>query len=243
MAFIPGGTFQIGRDDVAEDRAEYSAHPEVVDSFYLDKTEVTNAEYGEFVRATGHRVPRNEETGDKEAPATGGESYWKPWKDRNPPAGRELWPVRNVSVKDAEEFAKWRSKDGLKCRLPQEKEWEYAARSADSSNFYPWGTRWINGYANLDSALPKSVGSYAKGASSAGVLDLIGNVWEWTSSKASYYNNSTVPDDERDHFVIRGGAYGNSARGADAISAASRNWLPADSKDPTVGFRLVCDKP
>ena len=245
MAALSGGTFQMGRNDVdpasEEHGNEYPAHTVVVKQFQMDKTEVTNAEYAEFVKATGRPAPRDETLGDKEAP------YWKPWSGGKPPAGQERWPVRNISFADAEAFAAWRSqRDGVKYRLPTEEEWEYAARSGGAFRFYPWGDEWGDGRADVDAQLPQPVGSLAAGASREGALDLIGNVWEWTASEASIYagnNELDVDKSEKGYKVIRGGSYQSKPSGSEAITAASRTWLPPTTKDPRLGFRLVRDAP
>ncbi len=240
MVPISGGTFQMGRNDVdptsKEHGNEYPAHAVTVKPFYMDRTEVTNAEYAQFVHQTGHPVPRDETLGDKEAP------YWKPWMNGDPPVGQEQWPVRNVSPSDAEAFAGWLSKrDSVKYRLPKEEEWEYAARSGGAYKLYPWGDEWQDNRANVDATLPRPVGSFSQGASKDGVLDLIGNVWEWTSSTASFYQGKLVSEDERHQVVKRGGSYRSKARSDEAITATSRDWLPATTKSPTIGFRLVRD--
>jgi len=89
-------------------------------------------------------------------------------------------------VKDAEAFAAWRSKrDGVTYRLPTEEEWEFAARSGGEYKSFPWGNSWAANHAVVKEAAPQPVGSYPDGKNRWGVVDLIGNVWEWTSSKAS----------------------------------------------------------
>jgi formylglycine-generating enzyme required for sulfatase activity len=229
MVLIAGGTFQMGRNGGPVEEAP--AHTVPVKPFYIDKTEVTNAQYAEFVQATGYPSPSY-----KEAP------YWKSWVGDKPPAGQEQWPVRNVSAAEAEAYAKWLSKrDGITYRLPTEEEWEYAARDGNSAKLYPWGNQWVDGYANIESDLPKPVGSYNKGATSTGALDLIGNVWEWTSSKASFYpgNGKKVPVDEQGSIVVRGGSYQSKVN--DTITATFRAWTT--QKHPTIGFRLVRESP
>jgi formylglycine-generating enzyme required for sulfatase activity len=233
MVSIAGGTFQMGRDDGPA--AESPAHAVTVKTFLIDKTEVTNAQYAEFLQATGYPPPSGKERPD-----------WKPWVGDKPPAGQEQWPVRNVSASDAETYAKWLSKrDGVTYRLPTEAEWEYAARNGSSANLYPWGNKWTDGYANIDSELPKPVGSYQQGATSAGVLDMIGNVWEWTSTKASYYpgNTTKVPSDKQEFMVHRGGSYLERASDKDRTTATFRDWHARTFTNPAIGFRLVREIP
>lgn len=222
----------MGRNDGPDE--EKPAHTVNVNSFYIDKTEVTNAQYAEFVQTTGYQAPSSEE-----------EQNWTPWVGDKPPAGQEQWPVSNVSAAEAKAYAKWLSnRDGVKYRLPTEEEWEYVARDGSSAKLYPWGDQWVDGYANIGSSLPKPVGSYKQGATSTGVLDLIGNVWEWTSSKAAYYpGSSSRADKNSQSMVVRGGSYQSKARGAEAITATSRYFVEPSDKHPLIGFRLVREAP
>ena|GEM_PF-6000010 len=228
MAAIPGGTFRMGRSDVSAmnpaDTNQYPAHEVTVAPFYMDKTEVTNAEYAQFVRETNYAAPPH-------------------WQDGRPPAGQEQWPVTNVSFADALAFAAWRSKrDGVQYRLPTEEEWEFAARGGANDYLYPWGDEWRAGRANVEADSPRPVGSYAQGASAWGVQDLIGNAWEWTASRNSVYpgnKNAQLEDKERDSIITRGGSYSSKATGADAITATRRIVTPASTKHPALGFRLV----
>ncbi len=235
LVLIPAGTFLMGRNEPS-DPNQYPAHSTTVREFYMDRTEVTSAEYSQFVRAEKYEPP-----GD--------------WKGDNPPKGQELWPVGNVSQEDAIAFARWRSKrDNVKYRLPTEEEWEYAARGGSQNYLYPWGNNWFDDRANLGTGagrevdFAKPVGSYPQGASNSGVLDLIGNVWEWTSSEASIYSGNTttqLPARERGWIVVRGGSHQSlhanavSERGSREFPATSRQWFPKDTKANTLGFRLV----
>lgn len=224
---IPGGTFHMGRDDGPP--TEVPAHPVTVSGFAMDRTEVTNAEYGEFVRDTSHIPPEQ-------------------WGSIKPRVGEEKLPVSNISYQDAVDFAAWRSKrDGVTYRLPTEEEWEYAARNGEKDNLYPWGNVWQPGRAaTAESGVGTSqpVGSYNQGMNSWGVLDLVGNVWEWTSSKASLYKGNS--DDrlaqQKDWIVIRGGGYASSAKGTfppGPVSSTIRTWVAPNYKNPFLGFRLV----
>jgi len=189
----------------------------------MDKTEVTNAEYENFVRENKNHEPSN-------------------WRNAKPPAGQEQWPVTSVSLDDAKAFAAWRSKrDGVTYRLPQEKEWEYAARNGAENTIYPWGNQWLDDHANVNSNSLKPVGSYPRGASRKGVLDLIGNAWEWTSSEFAPYAGNERLTSSPGEYVIRGGAIGDSGRGAKAITATRRTSLVPSEKNPAVSFRLVRD--
>ncbi|HEV2705865.1 MAG TPA: SUMF1/EgtB/PvdO family nonheme iron enzyme [Pyrinomonadaceae bacterium] len=242
---IPGGTFQMGREDVpplpgapptseAEARRlawlynQWPAHAVTVRPFAIDRTEVSNAEYAAFVHETGYPPPPD-------------------WEGGRPRAGQETWPVRNVSYEDAVRFAAWRSRrDGVQYRLPTEEEWEYVARAGNDKLLYPWGAEWSPGRANLDSAAPAPSGSFKDGATPHGVHDMIGNVWEWTSTEAAMYkgnNRLQLAPDDRGKAVVRGGSYQSKASGDEPVTATARRWLPKDRKDPVVGFRLVRSAP
>jgi len=222
MVQIEGGTFQMGRNGGT--RQESPPHPIDVQPFYMDKTEVTNVEYAAFVRETNHEAP----------------GYWS---GRKPPLGQELWPVVNVSQQDAQDFAAWRSKrDGAAYRLPTEEEWEYAARNGPQSDLYPWGNEWGEGKAVVKEASPSPVGSHPAGTNKWGITDLIGNVWEWTSSKVSAYpgNKTVIPTATRDLVTIRGACYVSDPSKEDTpVTSAMREFIPATTKNPLLGFRLV----
>jgi eukaryotic-like serine/threonine-protein kinase len=217
---IAGGSFQMGRSGASI--LEAPVHSATVAAFSMDRTEVTNAEYEMFVRESGHKAPSH-------------------WSNNKPLAGQEQWPVTNVSYEDAVEFAEWRSKrDKVTYRLPTEEEWEFAARNGDKNELYPWGNAWEQGRAIIDEASPKPVGSLPNGKNRWGVVDLIGNVWEWTSSKAALYPGSrgAVPPEEREMMVYRGGSYATKMRETPA-TATVRNWQKPSTTHPTLGFRLV----
>ncbi|HEX7335057.1 MAG TPA: bifunctional serine/threonine-protein kinase/formylglycine-generating enzyme family protein [Pyrinomonadaceae bacterium] len=222
LATIEGGTFQMGRRNGP--LQETPAHAVTVQPFLMDTTEVTNTEYADFVREMNYTAPSH-------------------WAGNKPPFGQELWPVVNVSLEDAMAFAAWRSKrDGAAYRLPTEQEWEYAARNGERGDLYPWGPEWQDGAAVLKDATPFPVGSRPNGKNKWGVFDLIGNVWELTSSKASVYpgNQRVIPESYRDWITIRGGGYVSDPANAEApVTACLRDFVPPSTKRTLLGFRLV----
>lgn len=222
LVAISGGTFMMGRDTGPSEQTP--AHSVNVPSFIMDRTEVSNAEYADFVAATKHTAPSH-------------------WVNNRPSFGQELWPVVNVSFDDAVAFAAWRSKrDGLTYRLPTEEEWEYAARNGERADLYPWGPDWHDGLAVLKEATPAAVGSRPAGANQWGVVDLIGNVWEWTSSKVSVYpgNATVVASDKQNWIAIRGGCYVSDPANPNVpVSACLREFVPPTTKNTLLGFRLV----
>ncbi len=219
---IPGGTFQMGRN--AGPPQERPEHTVTVKDFFMDRTEVTNSEYADFVQETGHEAPPD-------------------WVRGKPLAGQEQWPVANVSGEDALAFADWRSKrDGVVYRLPDEEEWEYAARNGGEFQSFPWGNSFDEKLAVVKGATPKPVGSKPEGQNKWGVMDLIGNVSEWTSSKASIYSGLQIPAENRDWLVLRGGSYASDPNDPQIpVSATYRDWFKPSLRHPTFGFRLARD--
>ncbi|NOT49299.1 MAG: SUMF1/EgtB/PvdO family nonheme iron enzyme, partial [Acidobacteria bacterium] len=223
MVQIAGGTFQMGFGD--SNAVSGPVHSVDVPGFWIDKTEVTDGEYLEFVKATGRTPPSH-------------------WVNGAPLAGTEKKPVRYVDLIDAEAFAAWRStRDKLKYRLPTEIEWEYAARNGSKSNIYPWGNDWKAGNAVMavEGSEPVEVGSKPAGATADGVLDMMGNVWEITSSELKPYPGNNAVDVQKKpgrRIVLRGGSAHEDAVKL-KINAAFRVDVAADQKEKTVGFRLV----
>jgi len=156
------------------------------------------------------------------------------WENGSFPAGKDRFPVVNITWKDATDYAVWANK-----RLPTEEEWEAAARGTDGKK-YPWGNNWVQANANIKSTSVTEVGKYPNGKSPAGALDMIGNVWEWTASKFALYpgNSGTAPDEaSRNYRVIRGGAYDGDQR----HDGSYRGYVEADKAFPRTGFRCVKD--
>lgn len=222
MAKISGGTYKMGRSD--GDVKERPEHNVTVKDFWMDKTEVTNEEYAGFVAENNHPAPNH-------------------WVNGKPVPGTEKVPVRFVSFDDAETFAKWRSKrDGVTYRLPSEEEWEYAARNGDKNNLYPWGDKWTDGNAvmNVSDSEPTIVGSRTQGKNIWGIEDLIGNVWEWTSTEINAYPGSSaqVQKTAEKRIVVRGGsAHENPAKLN--ITSTFRADVSIKQKEKNLGFRLV----
>ncbi|MFQ5455999.1 MAG: formylglycine-generating enzyme family protein [Nitrospirota bacterium] len=175
MVEVPEGEFIMGSDETDKEEKsveygiikpwfedEHPAHKVFLKRFYIDKHEVSNKEYKEFIDVTGWRLP----------------SYWK---DNRYPEGKDNHPVVYVNFFDASEYCKWEKK-----RLPSEAEWEKAARGIDNRRF-PWGDEFDINKVNVGGlkggTMP--VDSYESGKSPFGIYNMIGNVWEWTSD---WYN-------------------------------------------------------
>ncbi len=222
MVKIQGGKFMMGRND--GEIYERPEHQVEVKSFWMDKTEVTNAQYYDFVKESGYMS----------TPAH--------WEGEKPPARIEKMPVRFVNIEDIKAFAEWRSaRDKVAYRLPTEEEWEYAARNGNTNNLYPWGDSFKKECAVVDrtDTAPEPVGSKSCGANKWGVLDLIGNVYEWTSSKPSLYPGSVAAElKEPNLYVFRGGSAFDKSNGNKATSTY-RGWNYMTKRDAQLGFRLV----
>ncbi len=227
MVQIPGGTFRMGRNAGGRDN-ERPENSVTVQSFRMDKFEVTNGEYVAFVSETGYTpIP----------------AHWV--INQRPAPGTERMPVRFVNIDDVAAFAGWRSKrDNVIYRLPTEAEWEYSARSGARQYLYPWGNEFDPKCAvtDKDNTAPDAVGT-ASCPNDWGVMDLIGNVNEWTSSEAALYQGSPgqMRKTRETRHMIRGGAAFNKAEGEFAVTSTFRHDVAASTRDAELGFRLVTD--
>ena len=197
-----------------------------VQSFYIDKYPVTNAEFKKFVDATAYH-PSDDH------------NFLRDWVDGKPRAGWDNKPVTWVSLEDARAYAKWAGK-----RLPHEWEWQYAAQGADG-RMYPWGNQWDEeavprAYKARDLPGPDAVDAHPRGASPFGVMDMTGNVWQWTDE---------FLDDHTRAGIVRGGSYYQPQGSiwyfpqAYKLNEHGKYLLIAPSKDRagTIGFRCVRD--
>jgi formylglycine-generating enzyme required for sulfatase activity len=229
MVYIPAGDFTMGGEEGQDNEAP--AHTVCVDAFYIDRFPVTNEEYKRFVDATGHPVPCY---GVEWA-----EPYdynWDPER-QTPPEGKEKHPIVLVSWEDAQAYATWAGK-----RLPTEAEWERAARGTDGRR-WPWGDEFIEGRcntkeSNINGTSP--AGQYSPdGDSPEGVSDMVGNVWEWTSSLFRPYPydvNDGRESQEADGWrVLRGASWRNSLDRARCTARLDGDFLFFNN----VGFRCV----
>jgi iron(II)-dependent oxidoreductase len=209
MVLIPGGPFIMGRD--GGPAGESPAHRVSLPTFYIDRNLVTATDFARFVQARGPTGPKGEMyldvlDGDNRIQERGG--VWVVDK------GFENHPAGEVSWHGAAAYCQWRKK-----RLPSEAEWEKAARGTDG-RLYPWG----NGRPRPDLAFfggfrgqTVPVGQYPKGASPYGVLDMAGQLWEWTRSL--YRDYPYHPTDGRENLsvseprVTRGGSSSSREEG------------------------------
>jgi formylglycine-generating enzyme required for sulfatase activity len=219
MVYMPSGSFTMG--DIHGDGKfhEVPTHRVSVEAFWLDRTEVTNVQFARFAQTTGHRP-----------------EGWLQWQDEAP--GKDTHPVVNVPWRDAFAYCGWAGK-----RMPTEAEWEYAARGTDGRK-YPWGNTWEDSRArfsgNRGSEETAPVGSYPTGASPFGVLDMAGNVWEWTSSLEWRYPYSARDGREDPSLsgvrVLRGGGWISSAWN---LRTSDRYGVNPQMRNGVIGFRCA----
>jgi len=243
MVKIPAGDYVFkvqgieieGSDDVGVD-VQYSwedsprrfhEHRMHVDTFYLDKYPVTNADFKKFLDAT-HYHPQDDL------------NFLCDWKNGGYPEGWAKKPVTWVSLEDARAYAKWAGK-----RLPHEWEWQYAAQGGEENRLYPWGNTWNPANVPVPDkgrtlTSPDDVDAHPAGASPFGVIDMVGNVWQWTDEYV---------DDHTRGGILRGGNHYQPQGSIWYFPEAYRNdqhgklllMAPGYDRSGTLGFRCAHD--
>lgn len=242
MVYISGAQFDFrvsgvmieGGNDIGvdvqypwEDSPRRQHHHEIdIKPFYIDQYPVTNAEFKKFLDATGYQ-PEDRH------------NFLKDWKNGTYPSGWADKPVTWVSLEDARAYAKWAGK-----RLPHEWEWQYAAQGTDR-RLYPWGNDWNPAAVPAPDKGrllrgPDSVNAHPSGASPFGVMDLVGNVWQWTDEFVDEHTRAAI---------LRGGSYYQPQGSrwyfpqAYRLDEHGKYLLMAPSIDraSTLGFRCVED--
>jgi formylglycine-generating enzyme required for sulfatase activity len=232
MVLIPAGEFWMGSDENADEKPRRRVH---LDAYYIDKYEVTNAQFKAFADARGY----------------GRQELWSPdgwrWRSGNSITQPSSWthgkwnepkqPVVSVSWYEAEAFCRFGGK-----RLPTEAEWEKAARGTDGRK-YPWGEQWDASRANSSESKlgkPAVVGSYPGGVSPYGAHDMAGNAWEWVADwyAADYYQqsperNPTGPASGQSR-VLRGGSWHYDPI---LLRSAARGLVTPVNRYSSIGFR------
>ncbi len=219
MALIPKGEFNMGKNSSYPSDWQ-PEHKVLIDSFYLDKYEVTNREYYEFCIATNYSLP----------------IFWNIKEFR---CGIDFpdHPVVGISFFDAVKYADWANK-----RLPTEAEWEYAARGGLMDNNYPHGDKLDSTLVNYGNKFKGIIKPGSFQPNNYGLYDMAGNVWEWVSDNysgdyygVSPYENPKGPEIGR-FKVIRGGSWHS---GSMCVQNYYRNGLSASWLDFAVGFRCA----
>ncbi|MCO4769954.1 MAG: SUMF1/EgtB/PvdO family nonheme iron enzyme [Deltaproteobacteria bacterium] len=239
FATVPGGSATIGGDRRAL-RGLRSLRVQLPD-FAMMTHPVTMAEYLHFLEALSPeeawaRAPRDEPHGGQYLEKADDGTLRLPERD---PAGHE-WdpqlPVMAVSFHDAVAYAEWRTAcDGVRYRLPTDAEWEYAARSPDG-RLFPWGDRWVPGYALVLGTLgtapqPQAVGWSETDVNSYGLHDMSGGSRDWCDGWKSV---------KREMRLLRGGAWWDRH---DQARLSVRSGWPAANVYGDTGIRLVCSLP
>ncbi len=221
MVLAPTGSFLMGSTEGTGNQDEHPQHSVSLDAYYIDQFEVTNAQYAEFMNATGHPAPR----------------MWG-----QPQFDKPNLPVVGITWFDAQAYSKWAKK-----RLPTEAEWEKAARGTDG-RIFPWGNDSDTEKANVEMSIGRltDVGSYPAGVSPYGVHDMAGNVFEWVADwyDANYYLDSpdeNPPGPETGQYrILRGGSWLDTWWGARCANRGDTVVSP-DTWRIDVGFRCVMD--
>jgi formylglycine-generating enzyme required for sulfatase activity len=230
MAFIPAGEFAMGSRDGHPD--ERPVHPVYLEAFHIDKYEVTNQQYLQFIQSET-RLCEDHVCLDTRAENPDSHIFYQNGRYRVE-AGYEQHPVTLVSWFGAQAYCQHQGK-----RLPSEAEWEKAARGPDGRT-YPWGDvvdpARLNAGGHVGDTTP--VGSYPAGASPYGVCDLAGNVWEWT---ADWYRAYPASSHHSAFFgekykVVRGGSWNHPV--SDARTTLRDLAHPA-RRIHVVGFRCA----
>lgn len=227
MVYVPAGKFPMGTDqgDGTDDNQANNTplvnndarpqHSVTTKAFFLDKTEVTNAQYKNFCDETKYPMPPQ-------------------WVNGNFPDGQAEYPVTRITWYEARAYANWAGK-----RLPTEAEWEHAARGTDL-RLYPWGNDWSNQYLVWESG-PTRVGSKPAGASPYGALDMAGNVGEWVNDWFDAYPGNPIKQPDfgtKKYKVVRGGAWYGSQ---ELAYTYYRQVCRPDQRSLWIGFRCAKD--
>lgn len=208
---IPAGTFWMGSDltrDPLASEDETPQHEVYLDAYYAGRYLVTVGQWRAFVKESGYRP-----------------------SDERSLEGIANWPVRSVSLFDAQAYCQWLTdklrdwaetpaelraclQGGGRVALPSEAQWERAVRGASDRRIYPWGDEFNRDELDVRSAGPYSaVGCFAGGRSPEGLLDMIGSVWQWTRSRYWPYpydcgdGREDEPIDDSERYVLRGGMW------------------------------------
>ncbi len=282
---IPAGRYRVGSDSFYPE--ERSARSIDLPSFSIDRTPVTNAQFADFVKATGWLTDceRAQPAGSATFRMTDGPvdlrdptQWWAfvrgaSWRHPQGPGsslnGLELHPVVHVSYDDALAFAQWRGG-----HLPTEAEWEVAARGGLVDCDYAWGNElmpgdrllaniWVGSFpwyhARCDAPGPTPVSSYPPNG--YGLFDMIGNIWEWTStafspegpmpleavgecgcgvSEREKQSNQQNPEKPLEQ-TLKGGSYLCAAEYCARYRPAARIGLPTQTSTAHIGFRCAYD--
>ncbi|NTU54053.1 MAG: formylglycine-generating enzyme family protein [Chlorobiaceae bacterium] len=225
MVLVPAGSFTMG-DDLDRESPKRTV---TLDAFYISVYAVTNRQYRLFVQATGHRPPDIGARIDS----------LSVWHEDGCPAEFDDYPVVLINRDDADAYARWAG-----CRLPDEAEWEKAARGPEGFN-YPWGDRWDeNNCRNRNNRGQDSVApvyAYPEGVSPYGTWNQSGNVMEWCSIRNGEAGSGGASPDDGTLCQERGGCWRYPDKFA--FRASQRSCVVPKAVNDFRGFRLVLPVP
>ncbi|OBG20173.1 sulfatase-modifying factor 1 [Mycolicibacterium celeriflavum] len=285
---LPGGSFRMGSTQFYPEEAP--AHTAHVSAFAVDRHPVTNAQYAEFVAATGYRTVAEESPDPSLYPGAAPQDlvpgalvfrptpgpvdlrdwrqwwYWTPGADWRHPFGpgsgiddRLDHPVVQVAYPDAAAYARWAGR-----RLPTEAEWEYAARGGATTT-YPWGEEaapdgqlmantWQGNFPYRNTGARGWMGTSPVGTfppNGFGLVDMIGNVWEWTTTQFSAHHRldkpvkaccaPVGPADPTVSQALKGGSHLCAPEYCHRYRPAARSPQSQDSATTHIGFRCAAD--
>jgi len=225
MVLVPGNkiSYKVSANDEFIPYPQSEFEQVKVDSFLIDKFPVTNAQFYEFITASGYRPYDTTR-------------YLRHWQDGIFRQGQDKYPVVNVSYEDASAYAKWAGK-----RLPVQTEWQLAAQGTDGRK-WPWGNEFHGTYCNNSFGRLTPVDAFPKGQSQYGVSDLVGNIWQLTNDM--YFNGTNY------FIIIRGGSFYKPESswwyiqgGPQPLDMTQMMLMvsPGYDRSATVGFRCVKD--
>ncbi|MGB0385643.1 MAG: SUMF1/EgtB/PvdO family nonheme iron enzyme [Ardenticatenaceae bacterium] len=265
--YVPAGDFEMGSaQDYALDH-EKPRHTVYLDAFWIDRTEVTNAMFANFVQQTGYQTDAEKEgsgwaclprfDGGFDCGYVDGADWQHPQGPERDFNGLESHPVVQVSSLDATAYCEWAER-----RLPTEAQWEKAAGGVlteEATRKWPWGNEpptgdvvnfcdqncafgWKDSSTNDGYRLTSPVGNYPNGASPYGAWDMAGNVSEWVSDNydPSYYASSpreNPPGSATQGYKVLRG--GSSNDSPSDIRVHSRDWTNPDYRVENFGFRCA----
>ncbi len=224
LVCVPAGEFTMGTES-SDPASDEPAHQVMLDAFWIDQTEVTNAMYQQCVAAGACTAPRKDRSSTRI-------NYYDASEYATFPVVYASWDV-------AASYCRWAGRT-----LPTEAQWEKAARGTDG-RIYPWGNQAPTcRLANFGNCVAdtNAVGNYPKGVSPYGAYDMAGNVYEWVADwyGEGYYSqspsaNPTGPS-SGDSRVVRGGTWSDDAL---RVRATDRNYNRPDFDNFYYGFRCA----
>ncbi len=243
QVYVPAGIFMMGSSDrdALADREEKPQHQVILDDFWLDQTEVTNAQFVQFLNEKGNQIEGDVTWLDIESSES---LIIEADEQFQPKTNFEDHPVTEVTWYGAKAYCEWAGG-----RLPTEAEWEYAALGLLREQ-YPWGEEFSCQHTNASgpgcsgNRQTMPVKRFPSGVSWVEAHDMAGNVWEWTADwyQAEYYANALVENpagpDSGEEKTLRGGSWITDMK---YVRSTYRGHNIPNTSNQDVGFRCVND--